>query len=133
MNSVWNNIFFARQAIAKITFVLNSTNARDTPYPFGLIWTNPWPGQKDLSLKLVIREIRKFPYEKLTFFLDKLLENFFLLHTTYTGDTSYQIWLDLDNSLNRWKRTIFKIPFPRNSKTSVWIPYEIIYFLLGKL
>ena len=37
-----------------------------------LIWTTPWPHEKDLFLKFVIREIRKFPYEKLTFFLDKL-------------------------------------------------------------
>ena len=44
---------------------------------FGMIWTTPWPDEKDLFLKFVIREIRKFPYENLIFFLDKLYQNFF--------------------------------------------------------
>ena len=44
----------------------------------GLIWTTPWPDEKDLFLKFVIREIRKFPYEKLTFFLGKLYQKFLL-------------------------------------------------------
>ena len=35
---------------------------------FGLISTTPSPDEKDLFLKFFIREIRKFPYEKLTFF-----------------------------------------------------------------
>ena len=39
---------------------------------FGSIWSTPWPDEKDLFLKLNIRNIRKFPYEKLTFFLGKL-------------------------------------------------------------
>ena len=38
----------------------------------------------------------------------------------YTGDTPHRVWLDLDNSLTRWKRPIFKIPFSQNSKNSVW-------------
>ena len=37
---------------------------------FGLIGTTPWSDEKDLFLKLAIRE--NLPYEKLTFFLDKL-------------------------------------------------------------
>ena len=44
------------------------------------------------------------------------------LHCHYTGDTQYRFWFDLDNSLSRWKRPIFKIPFSRNSKSSVWKP-----------
>ena len=37
---------------------------------FGLIWKHfPWPDEKDLFLKFEIREIRKFPYEKLIFFI----------------------------------------------------------------
>ena len=39
---------------------------------FGLIWTTPWPDEKDLFLKFANREIRKFPNEKLTIFLVKL-------------------------------------------------------------
>ena len=35
--------------------------------------------------------------------------NFFALHSHYTDDTHYRVWFDLDNSLTRWKRIIFKI------------------------
>ena len=45
---------------------------------------------------------------------------FFALHSHYTGDTPYRVWFDLGNSLTRWKKPIFKIPFSRNSKSSVW-------------
>ena len=75
--SVWKASFFPRQAIPKVLFDLHSGYPRYTPYPFGLIWTSPWPDEKDLFLKFVIREIRKFPYENLTFFLDKLYQNAF--------------------------------------------------------
>ena len=51
---------------------------------FGSIWTSPWPDEKDLFLKFVIREIRKFPYENLTFFLHKLYQKFFLFYTLAT-------------------------------------------------
>ena len=39
---------------------------------FGLIWTTPWPDEKDLFLKFLFREIQKVPYEILSFFLGKL-------------------------------------------------------------
>ena len=42
------------------------------------------------------------------------------LHSHYTIDTPYRVWFDLDNSLTRWKRPIFKTPFSRSSKNSVW-------------
>ena len=51
---------------------------------FGWIWTTPWPDQKELFLKFVIREIRKFRYEKLTFFLNKLYQNLFFFYTLPT-------------------------------------------------
>ena len=44
----------------------------------------------------------------------------FALYSLYTGDTPYSVCFDLDNSLTRWKRPIFKIPFSRNSKSSAW-------------
>ena len=44
----------------------------------------------------------------------------FALHSHYTVDTQYGVWLDLDNSLTRWKGPIFKNPFSQNSKNSVW-------------
>ena len=76
---------------------------------FGLIWTTPYPDEKDLFLKFLFREVQKVPYEILTFFLGKLCQNFFALHSLYTVDTPYWVGFDLDNSLTRWKRTIFKI------------------------
>ena len=48
---------------------------------FGLIWTTSWPDKKDQFLKFVIREIRKFPYENMTFFVGKLYQKFFLFYT----------------------------------------------------
>ena len=51
---------------------------------FGLVWTTPWPDEKDLFLKLIIREIHKFPYEKLNSFLGKLYQKFVLFYTLDT-------------------------------------------------
>ena len=51
---------------------------------FGLIWTASWPDKKDLFLKFFIWKNRKFPYEKLIFFLGTLYKNFFLLSTLIT-------------------------------------------------
>ena len=60
------------------------------------------PTIKTNFLKIVIRKLRKFPYEKLTFFLDKLMQKiFFVFHSRYTWDTTYGVWFDLDNSLTR--------------------------------
>ena len=56
-------------------------------------------------------------------------KHLFALHSHCIGDTSYRVWFDLDNSLTRWKRHIFKITFSRNSKSSVWNPT----FFLGRL
>ena len=88
---------------------------------FGLTWTTPWPDQKDLFSKFVIREIQKFPCEKLTFFLTKLYQKCVLSYTLpSTGDTPYHVWIDLDDSLTRSKRHIFKVRYSRNTKISVW-------------
>ena len=38
---------------------------------FGSVSTTLWLNQKELYLKFVIREIKKFPYENLTFVLGK--------------------------------------------------------------
>ena len=64
---------------------------------FGSIWTTPWPDEKVLFLKLIIRETRKFPYEKLTSFLCYTKNSFcFTLYIPW--DTPYQVWFLLDNS-----------------------------------
>ena len=71
-------IFKYRQAIAKILlfYILGTRGILHTQ--FGSIWTSLWPDEKDLFLKFANRKIRKFPYEKLTFFLHKLYQKFFL-------------------------------------------------------
>ena len=78
--SVWKTNFFPRQAtkLPKNVFVLHPRYTCDTPYRVWLILTTSWSNKKGLFLKFVIREIRKFPYEKLTFFLGKLYQKFFL-------------------------------------------------------
>ena len=59
---------------------------------------------------------------KPNFFLGTLYQNFFALHSHYTGDTPYRVWFDLDNSLTRLKKIKFsKI---RNSGKIRKIPYE---------
>ena len=97
---------------------------------FGLVWTTPWPDQKDLFLKLFIWNNSKFPYEKLTFFLGKLYQKFFLFYHLVTHgilDTKFgSIWT------TSWcdKKDLFlKLFIWNNSK----FPYEKLTFFLGKL
>ena len=68
----YENFFFPRLAIPMtfwlytvITLVILNTE-------FGLIWTTPWPDEKDLFLKFLFREIQKVLYENPTFFLVNL-------------------------------------------------------------
>ena len=70
--SDWNTNFFLGKLYQKFFsfYTLGTHGILHTE--FGSIWTTPWPDEKDLFLKLFIRKNRKFPYEKLTFFLDKL-------------------------------------------------------------
>ena len=97
---------------------------------FGLIWTTPWPDEKDLFLKFLFREIQKVPYEILTFFLSKLHQKFFLfyiliklviLHTKF-GLIWTTSWPDK-------KELFLKFLFRERQK----VPYEILTFFLGKL
>ena len=44
-----------------------------------------------------------FPIERRTFFLDKLCQFYFVLHSTRTGYTPYQVWFSLDNSITQSK------------------------------
>ena len=130
----------------------------------GLIWTLPWPDQKDLFLKFFIREIRKFPnlrisritehYQNIFFFYTQPTQGIlhfelgsiwtistrqaiakipFFLHSINTGDTPYRVWLDLEIFLNRGERTVFEIPYSRNSKSFLWNTSEILTILLAKL
>ena len=64
--------------------------------------------KKNLFLKFTNGEIRKFPYEKLTFFKSNL-KSFFSLDSMYIRDTPYRVLFDLDKSLTGWKKPIFEI------------------------
>ena len=97
---------------------------------FGSVSRSFWPYEKDLFLKFVIRKIRKFPYENLTFLLGKLYQKFFLFYNLVTHgilDTKFgSIWT------TPWpdKKDLFlKLFIWNNSK----IPYEKLTFFLGKL
>ena len=121
--SVWKPYFFSAQAIPKILSVLYSSYTGDTPYR---VWFN-----LDKSLTRWKRPIFKIRYSrnsqisvwKPNFFptqaIPKILS---VLYSSYTGDTPYRVWFNLDKSLTRWKRPIFKIRYSRNSQISVWKP-----------
>ena len=100
---------------------------------FGFVWTTPWPDENELFLKFAkIRNSRnsKNSVWKRNYFLRLAIPKIlFALHSHYTGDTRYRDWFDLNNSLTRWKRSIFKVPFLQNSK----IPSKRLTFFLGKL
>ena len=119
--SVWNTNFFPRQPIAKIIFVLHSNYTGDTPY---LVWVD-----LDDSLFWWKRPIFKIGYSGNTqisvwntnfFPRQPRAKTLFVLHSNYTGDTPYRVSFDLDNSLVRWKRPIFKSGYSGNTQISVW-------------
>ena len=87
---------------------------------FGLTWTTPWPDEEDLFLKILFREIQKFVWKTNFFPRQAIPKNLFVLTSHYTGDSPYRVWFDLNNSLTRWRRPIFKNPFSRNSKVPEW-------------
>ena len=76
-SSVWNTNFFPRQANQKFFSFYVLTTLVILHAEFGLIWSTPWPDEKDLFLKSLFGEIQKVPYEILTFFLGKLTKNSF--------------------------------------------------------
>ena len=97
---------------------------------FGLIWPTPWPDEKDLFLKLLIWNNSKFPYEKLTFFLGKLYQRFFLFYTLGThGILHTQFGLIWPTPWPDEKDLFLKLLIWNNSK----FPYEKLTFFLGKL
>ena len=99
-------------------------------YQFGSLWTTPWPDEKDLFLKFVIREIRNFPYEKLTFFLGNLYQKYFSLYTLTA------LWI-LHNEFG----LIWTTPWPDQKDLFLKFvireirkfPYENLNFCLDKL
>ena len=127
---MWKTNFFPRQAIPKffLFYILDTHGILHAG--FGLIWTTPWPGEKDLFLKFVICEIREFPYEKLTFFLGQLYRNFFLFYNLLTHGI-------LDNMFG----SLWTTPWPDEKDLFLKFviceirkfPYEKLTFFLDKL
>ena len=132
--SEWKPNFFPRQAIAKFFFVLKSSYPWDTRHRVWFDLDNSltrWnrPIFKNY-LKLIFRNNRKFPYEKLTFFLGKLYQKFFLFYTLVTHgilDTEFgSIWT------TPWpdeKDLFLKLVICEIRKFT----YENLTFFLGKL
>ena len=109
-----NTNFFPRHAIPKIPFFSYNPPTQWLHHTeFGLISTTPCPDQNDLFLNIFICELRKFSQISLwktKFFPSKAISKIRLvLLSSNAGDTPYQVCFDLDNSLIRWKRPIFKI------------------------
>ena len=125
-----NLTFFLAKLYQKFFLFYNLVTHGILDTEFGLIWTIPWPDEKDLILKFVICEIRKFPYENLTFFLGKLYQKFFFFYILVTHgilDTKFSlIWT------TPWpdeKDLILKFVICEIRK----FPYENLTFFLGKL
>ena len=90
---------------------------------FGLIWTTPWPKEKELFIKFSkIRNSRNSQNSvwKPIFFLDKLYQKLFWLYTLITLvilHTAFGLMWTTPCPMNK---TFFKNPFSRKSKCSVW-------------
>ena len=124
-SSVWNSNLFAGQAIAQLLLALHCHHTVDTQYRVWFDLDNSLTRWKRIFLKFwQIRNSRNSQNSvwKPIFFLGKLYQQIFALHSHYTGDTLYRVSLVLDKSLTRWKRTIIKIPFSQNSNSFVWKP-----------
>ena len=102
-------------------FALHSHYTGDTPYRVWFDLVNSLTRWKKPIFKIPFSRNSQNSVRKRNFFRGKLY-HFFALHCHYIADTQHRAWFDLDNSLTRWKKTIFKIPFSRNSQNSVRKP-----------
>ena len=128
--SVWKTNFFPRQAIAKILFVLHFKCPWDTPYPVWFDLDNSLTRRKRPIFKICYLRNSQISVWKTNFFPRQAIAKiYFVLHSRCPWDTPYPVWFDLDNSLTRRKRPIFKICYLRNSQISVWKTN----FFLGEL
>ena len=136
--NIWNNskflyeklTFFLGKLYQKFFLHYNLHTIGSLGDQFGSLWTTPWPDEIDLFLKLLICEIRKLTYEKITFFPRQAMPKILcVLQSSYPWDTRYRVWFDLNNSLTRPKHYISKLNIWNNSK----FPYEKLTFFLVKL
>ena len=123
------NQHFARQAIPKILFVLHSNDTGDNPYQiwFGLDSSSTRSNRSVFKIPYSRNSKSSVwnPYEFLTFSTRQAIPKItFVLHFTYTGDTPYGVWFNLNNLLIHWKDLFLKFPFREIQK----VPYEILTF-----
>ena len=119
-NSVWKRNFFPGRAILRIIFPLHFHYSGYNQCRVWFYLHNSLTRWKRIIFKIrYSRNSQNFVWEP-NLFPRQALRKFFALHSHYTGDTPYCVWFDLDNSLTRWKRPNFKIPFSQNWKNSVW-------------
>ena len=131
--SVWKPKF-CRQAIAKVLFVLHCTFTGDALFRVWFNLNNLLTQWKKPIFKIPYSRILKSSVWNTNFFTRQAIAKIpSVQHSSYTGDTPGPVSFHLDNSMTQSKRTIFKICYSRNSKSSVWNAYEILTFLLGKL
>ena len=114
--SVLNTNFFSTQAIVKILFVLQSSYPWDTRYLVWLDLDNSLTRRKRPIFKIrYLRNSQISVWNNNFFSTQAIVKIIFVLQSSYPWDTRYRVWLDLDNSLTRRKRPIFKIRYLRNS------------------
>ena len=107
---VWKPNFFPRQAIQKLLFALQFHYTGDTPCRVWLDLDNSLTRWKRPIFKIPFSQNSKSSVWNSNFFAGQAIPQIlFALHCHYTADTQYRVWFDLDNSLTRWKRIIFKI------------------------
>ena len=110
--SVWNTNFFPRQAIPKILFVLQSSYPWDTRYRVWLDLDNSLTRRKRPIFKIrYLRNSQISVWNTNFFSTQAIVKILFVLQSSYPWDTWYRVWLDLDKSLNQWKRPIYKINY----------------------
>ena len=124
-------------------FALHFHYTSDTPYRVWFDLDSCLTRWKRIFFKILTNsqftKIAKFHMKTQIFPRQAIPKVLFDLHSHYNGDTPFRVWFDLENSLTRWKRPIIKIPFSRNSKSSVWytnfFPRQAvpIFFLLYTL
>ena len=115
--------FFPRQAIPNNFFALHFHYTVDFQFRIWFDLDNSLTRWKRIFLKFSrIRNSRNSQSSvwKTIFFLGKLYQKLFALHSHYTGDSPYQFLFDFNNSLTRWKRPIFKSPIFAKFKSSIW-------------
>ena len=112
---------FSRQAIAKISFVLDSGYIVDTKYRVWFDLDNSLTRSKRPIFKIRFsRNSQNVRMKTQLFSRQAIAKISFVLESGYEVDTKYRVWFDLDSSLTRSTRPIFKIRYSRNSQISVW-------------